>query len=93
VTAPAAVDGFFVLTGFLLTFALLDTKPPIIKENINKKNAAPATFSLRQWYYRRVLRLVPLYFSRLHHLIYPYHRYILCAIYYGVGHSNINIVL
>lgn len=45
--APLCVDGFFVLTGFLLTFLLL-TQPS-------------SSFSVRDWLYRRVSRMLPMY--------------------------------
>jgi peptidoglycan/LPS O-acetylase OafA/YrhL len=70
-----AVDGFFVLTGFLLGY-------PLFEGEVKKRRALAASkdkvdggstvtsrvdtsFSVKDWLYRRIARMVPLYLIML----------------------------
>jgi peptidoglycan/LPS O-acetylase OafA/YrhL len=80
---PYAVDGFFALTGFLLSYPLLSKHKPKSDDtaahkkdddhsngngstntkssNGNGHVASTPSFDVRDWYYRRITRMVPFY--------------------------------
>jgi peptidoglycan/LPS O-acetylase OafA/YrhL len=48
------IQGFFVLTGFLLAYPLLADAKKTSGESLNK-------LPIKDWWYRRISRMVPLY--------------------------------
>lgn len=51
-----AVDGFFILTGYLLLV-------PVFQESVDNasKDSAKSNFSVGTWWYRRLARTLPVY--------------------------------
>jgi len=54
ICGDVAVTGFFVLSGFLISYLLLHEQ----QKNINKENL----IAVKKFYWRRILRIWPLYF-------------------------------
>lgn len=76
------VDGFFILTGFLLATPFFLQRKKALQQN--PESEGKVEFSLKDWYFRRLARMIPVYFGAL---------FLFCRFLFPEGLFNLDLLL